>query len=225
MVRDFWIEVKSRVVKWEKRFRKYAENGTMENIETLTGIDAKRLSGRKKTTLARKAFERQITFVKYMAVCYMTGKMDGKGLKDLDRMLELLNMNVSLKKDKKAPCTVVFFMDDGLYVFLAADALDEIDFADVYAGTGFIGFCVHESGRDHWTPSPAKRVEKKIKHDLTYDYKKVILFMQRVPGGNEFLQFRCAISDEDLGMDKIVKIAKVRELFGVEVLGWAEESS
>jgi hypothetical protein len=223
MARNFWTEVKRRVIKWEKRFRKNAANGTMENIETLTGIDAKRLSGRKKTTLARKAFERQITFVKYMAVCYMTGKMNAQGIKDLDRMLELMDTTVSTRRDARAPVTVVFFMDDDLHVFLAADALDDIDFADAYAGSGFIGFCVHEKGRDHWTPAPAKRVEKQIKHDLTYDYKNVKLFMQRVPGGNEFLQFRCAITDEDLGMDKIVKIAKVRELFGVEVLGWAEE--
>jgi len=139
----------------------------------------------------------------------MTGKMDAQGLKKLDRMLELQDMTVSLKKDEKAPWMVVFFMDDGLYVFLAGEALDEIDFADVYAGTGFIGFCVNERGRDHWTPAPAKSAEKQIKHDLTYDYNNVLLYMQRVPGGNEYLQFRCAIADEDLGMDKISKFAKL----------------
>ena len=223
MVHDFWKEVKKRVKKWEKQYRKNAANGTMENIESLTGIDAKRLSGRKKTTLAKKAFERQITFIKYMAVCYMTGKMNYQGLKSLDRMLKLLDMTVSLKKDEKAPWMVAFFMDDGLCVFLAADALNEIDFADAYAGTGFIGFCVYERDRNHWTPAPAKRVEKQIKHDLTYDYKNVILFMQRVPGGNEYLQFRCTITDEDLGLNKIVKIAKVKGLFGVEMPEWAED--
>lgn len=223
MARDCWTQVKRRVLKWEKQFRKDAANETMENIESLTGIDAKRLSGRKKAALARKAFERQITFVKYMAVCYMTGKMDTQGLKKLDRMLKLLDMTVSMKRDEKAPWMVAFFMDDGLAVFLAGDSFDEIDFADAYGGTGFIGFCVFERGREYWTPRPAKSIEKQIKHDLTYDYKNVTLAVQRVPGGNEYLQFRCAITDENLGMDKIVKIAKCRELFGVEVLGWVEE--
>lgn len=223
MAYTFWTEVKRRVLRWEKRFRKNSASGTMENIESLTGVEAKRLSGRKKALLAKKAFERQITFVKYMAVCYMTGKMDAQGLKDLDRMLKLLDMTVSLKRDEKAPWMVAFFMDDGLAVFLAGDSLDEIDFADAYGGTGFIGFCVYERGREHWTPCPAKSVKKQIKHDLTYDYKNVILFMQRVPGGNEYLQFRCAITDEDLGIDKIGKIARCRDLFGVEVLGWLEE--
>lgn len=62
---------------------------------------------------------------------------------------------------------------------------------------------------------PAKRVENQIKHDLTNDYKKVILFMQRVPGDSPFLQFRCAVLDKDFGTDKYVKINKCREMFGV----------
>jgi hypothetical protein len=215
MAYTFWTEVKRRVIKWEKRFRKDAAAGTMENIETLTGVDYRKCSGRKKAAFVKKAFERQIKFVKYMAVCYMTGKMDVQGLRKLDRMLELLDMDVSLKKDKKAPVTVVFYMDDGFYLFLAADYLDDIDHADAYAAITYSGLGVNRKGRDCWTAAVAKEVEKQINFDLRYDYKNVKVFMQRVSLAREFLQFRCEVLDEDLGTDKYVKRHKCMELFGV----------
>lgn len=215
MAYTFWTEVKRRVLKWEKRFRKDAAGGTMENIETLTGVDYRKCSGRKKAAFAKKAFERQIKFVKYMAVCYMTGKMNAQGFKDLDRMLKLLDMDVSLKKDEKAPVTVVFYMDEGFYVFLAADNLDDIDLADAYAAIAYSGLGVNSKDRDCWTAAAAKEVEKQIKCDLRYDYKNVKVFMQRVSLAREFLQFRCVVPDQDLGTDKYVKRHKCMELFGV----------
>jgi len=55
MAQDFWTEVKRRVIKWEKQFRKNAANGTMENIESpLRALTPKDAQAGKKQLLPRR---------------------------------------------------------------------------------------------------------------------------------------------------------------------------
>jgi hypothetical protein len=120
-----------------------------------------------------------------------------------------------LSKRKSIPVNEIFFyIANGYEVFVFADTLKDVDFADIYSATFFEGISVSNNTWPYLTKTILKKTLKTIYEDMAYDRYEINF---RIPEEyapsrkNASIFAECQVEGMP-SIDKIVKIKKTNEL-------------
>jgi hypothetical protein len=185
------------------------------------GIDDAQKNTRKAKKFLAESLQRQTVFIEYCATCKMLANETKANLESIKRFVTL--QWFSHAHDQAIPLyKVLFHLADGKTVFLFANDLKDIDFADVYSATCFEYISVACRRWKLLTKANLRSTLKMIRDDMAFDrYEIHFVIPDECTPGREIAQVFAHCRVEGIpGIDKIAKIRKTNELFGVDVLKW-----
>lgn len=181
-------------------------------------IDKGQPRSRKTTNLLKKCLKCQLVFVKYYATCKVLSNVTKANFEQTKKFVS--QQKYWLEARKVPQFCFLFYLYNGSRIFLFADKITDIDFADIYSATGFYAISILNPLWKKVTRKFTDSFLKKLLYDLEFDQYKVEFDVPEEygPGSDsKILYIKCRIQG-DQTIDKIAKIKKCQDLFHVDVL-------
>jgi len=225
---------------WAIDFQKYSIVNDFENFSFLMGVEGENRKSKKISSFLLKSIERQVVFVKYVSLCRLLENHSKANLNAVKRLVSSQHIDPSVIK-KIPQFEVFFYFSKGRKVFLFVDDLDQIDFADIYAATYFEALSISNHSWKYLTKTALNSTLKAIHDDMAYDRYDINFGIpdQYAPGKNNALIYAACnveripaprndfteycekiMGTSEIDIDKIAKIQKANEFFGIDVLKW-----
>jgi len=180
-------------------------------------IDKDQPRSRKITNLLKKCLKCQLVFVKYYATCKVLSNITKA---NFEQTKEFVSQQKYWVKAGKVPrFCFLFYLYNNSRLFLFADKITDIDFADIYTATGFCAISILNPSWKKVTRKITDSFLKKLRYDLEFDQYEVELDVPEEygPGSDSrILYVKCRIQG-DPTIDKIAKMKKCQDLFDVDV--------
>jgi hypothetical protein len=238
------ISIEKQLVKhvnnWANEFQKSIISNAYENYSFLIGVEGENKKSKKISSFLQKSIERQIVFIKYFSHCRLLENHSKANLTSVKRLISSQHIDSSVIK-KIPQYEVFFYFSKGRKVFLFVDDLAEIDFADIYSATYFEAISISNHSWKYLTKTALNSTLKVIHDDMAYDHYNINFGIpdQYAPGKNNAIIYAACnvekipaprndfteycekiMGTSEIDIDKIAKIQKANELFGIDVLKW-----
>jgi hypothetical protein len=209
------------IQKWVEGYQSDVAANDFATFAFVIEIDDARKNTRKAKKILAECLQRQSVFIQYCATCKLLANDTKANRESIQRFVTLQWFSHS--HDQAIPLyKVLFHLADGKTVFLFANDLKDIDFADVYSATCFEYIAVACRRWKTLTKANLRSTLKMIRDDMAFDqYKIRFMIPDESAPGREIAQVFAHCRVEGIpGIDKIAKVRKTNELFGVDVLKW-----
>jgi len=225
---------------WAKDFQNSIIDDDYNSYSFLMGSDGSQHKSKKLVAFLQKSLERQIVFIKYFATCRLLENQSKSNLQSINRLVSLQHFD--LKFHKTSPrFEVCFYFSKGRKVYLFVNDLNEINFADIYAATLFEAISISNHEWKYLTKTILNSILKTVHEDMACDryFVKFGIPEQYSPGKNNSIIYTVCevdripsqqndyteycekiIGTSDVDIDKIAKIRKANDLFGIDMLKW-----
>jgi hypothetical protein len=187
----------------------------------LMGIDDTKKINRKVESYLTKCLDRQIVFVEYFATCKLLESDTKANLESTKKFVSIQNYSRNLVKTLP-PFEVFFYLSNNRKVFLYANDLGDIDFADIFSAIFFEGISISNRNWKHLTENILNSTLKAIHEDMAFDHYEIQFDVPEefAPNNkNTFIFTQCLVEGMP-SLDKIVKMNKAKELFNIDVFKW-----
>jgi hypothetical protein len=200
---------------WANDFSNTVVANNFKNFAFIVGVNESQNFSRKTKTL----LQRQLIFVQYCATCKMLGSSTKANLAAIKQWLSMQQIS-HVSRNSPPPYIVSFYLSDETRLFLAADNLKDIDFADIYSATFFEYISISNRKWKYLTKATLYSTLKLVHDDMAFDQYKIVFGIPDAyaPGRNIAVIWALCQVEGTPTIDKIAKIRKTNELFGTDVL-------
>jgi hypothetical protein len=194
MVKDFKKWAHKLFLKWEKTYRKEADECDYEALEWLYWPKKVGRDKKKYRKVIRVALEGQIEFIKSHVALMVREPTTGRGnFSSIERFLSMQHLiDKYFPYEEKPPITITFRGGRPSCARVYLEELSDIDFADSIALLSSYIICISNRDYKTWSRKSINEVIQHIKEDIGFDAEEVEIKLAfdwyiNKPGSHELL--------------------------------------